>query len=154
MSLEKQLRDDMISALKAKDEIKKQTLRLLVSDIKKISIDTKEELKDPDILKLIKTGIKKRKEAAELFKQGNRQELVDKANDEIKVLEVYLPKQLSKEELESIVEQTMNEIGAKEPKDIGKVMKEVMSKYGSQTDGKSVQQIVSAKINKNKPDIE
>lgn len=146
MSLEKQIYADMVGAMKSGDTLKRDTLRLTMSEIKKERIDTRKELTDTDVIKIIRTGLKKRQESIDLFRQGNRQDLVDKTQKEIDILQVYLPKQLSKEELEKIVAQTIAELGVSSPKDTGRVMKEIMAKYGSQADGKLVQQIVSNKL--------
>lgn len=142
MSLEKQIYVDMVSAMKQGDVLRRDTLRLTFSEIKKERIDTRKELTDDDVIKIVKTGLKKRQESISLFKQGNRQDLVDKTQKEIEILQVYLPKQLSKEDLEKIVTDTIAATG----KNQGMVMKEIMSKYGSQADGKLVQQIVSSKL--------
>lgn len=142
MSLEKQIYADMVSAMKSGDVLKRETLRLLFSEIKKEQIDTRKELTDSDVTKLVKTGLKKREEAIQLFRQGNRQDLVDKTQKEMQILQAYLPKQLSPEEIERIVTDTIAVIG----KNQGLVMKEIMSKYGSQVDGKTVQQIVSKQL--------
>lgn len=140
MSLEKQIYSDMVNAMKSQDTIKRETLRLLLSEIKREYIDAKrKELTDTDVIKIIKSGLKKRQEALDLFRQGDRQDLVSKTEVEIKILEVYLPKQLSREELEKIVTEAISTIG----KNQGMIMKEIMSKYSSQVDGKTVQQIVS-----------
>lgn len=144
MGLEKKIYNDMVLAMKSNDVIKRETLRLLLSEIKREYIDAKrKELTDVDIVKIIKTGLKKRQEALELFRQGNRQDLVDKTKTEMNILEVYLPKQLNQEELEKIVTQTISELGTANP---GRIIKEIMSKYSSQVDGKTVQQIVSSKL--------
>lgn len=142
MSLEKQIYADMVSAMKSGDVLKRETLRLLFSEIKKEQIDTRKELTDSDVTKLVKTGLKKREEAIQLFRQGNRQDLVDKTQKEMQILQAYLPKQLSPEEIERIVTDTIAAIG----KNQGLVMKDIMSKYGSQVDGKTVQQIVSQSL--------
>lgn len=144
--MQKRIQKDMLQAMKDNDAIKKDTLRLLLSEIKNEQIKLQKELKEEDIIKVIKRGLKTRQEAIKLFRQGNRQDLVDKTQAEIKVLETYLPKQLSREELEKIVAETISELGATTQKDAGRVMKEIMSKYSSQVDGKTVQQIVSSRL--------
>lgn len=147
MSIEKQAYADMVSAMKANDVLKRETLRLLMSEIKKERIDSRKELTDEDVMKIIKSGIKKRQDSIELFKQGKREDLVEKTQSEIKILEIYLPKQMPQEELEKIITELIVKLGAISPKDTGRIMKEVMSNYGSQVDGKIVQQIVSSKLN-------
>ena len=145
--MQKQLQKDLIQAMKDKDEVKKDTLRLIISEMKNEQIKQKKELNEEDNLKIIKRGIKTRKESIELFNRGNRVDLSKKTQKEIELLKQYLPKQLSGEELENIATNTINEIGAQGPQDIGKVIKAIMSKYSSQADGKTVQQLVSKKLN-------
>lgn len=146
MSIEKQIYSDMVAAMKSNEILKRDTLRYLLSEIKQMRVDTRKELTDADVIKITKGSIKKRQDAIELFKQGGRQDLVDKNTTEIKLLEIYLPKQLSPEELDKIVTDTIARLGITNPKDTGRVMKEILSVYGSQTDGKTVQQIVSSKL--------
>jgi uncharacterized protein YqeY len=147
MSLEKQIYADMVSAMKTSDILKRDTLRLLMSEIKKERVDSRKEPTDEDVMKIIKNGLKKRQDSIELFKQGKREDLVEQAQAEIKILEIYLPKQMAKEELEKILSDIITKLGATSPKDTGRIMKEVMANYGSQVDGKLVQQIVSSKLN-------
>ncbi len=144
--MQERIRKEMMQAMKDKAEIKKETLRLILSEIKKEQIDKRKELTEEDITKIIKRGLKSRQEALKLFQQGNRQDLVTKTQAEIKVLEAYLPQQLSPEELEKVITATITELGASTAKDMGLVMKTVMSKYGSQVNGKAVQQAVAAKL--------
>lgn len=146
MSIEKKMYYDMVQAMKSNDTLKRDTLRFSLSEIKKERIDSKKELTDADVIKIIKNGIKKRQDAIELFKQGNRQDLAEKTQKEIEIFNVYLPKQLSAEETEKIVADIITKLGISSPKDTGKVMKEIMSNYGSQIDGKTVSQIVAAKL--------
>lgn len=150
--MQKQIQKDMVQAMKERNEIKKETLRLVLSEIKNEQIKQRKELGDEDVTKILKRGIKTRQEALALFQQGNRGDLVDKTKIEIKVIESYLPKQLSKEQLENIVAEIIKETGAETAKDAGRVMKAVMEKYGSQADGKTVQQIVSSKLANPRPD--
>lgn len=144
--MEEKIRKDMTQALKEKDVVKKETLRLVLSEIKKEQIDKRKELTEEDIMKIIKRGLKSRQEALPLFLQGNRQDLAAKTRSEIKILETYLPQQLSTEELEKIVSKTIAELGATTAKDIGRVMKTVMNQYGRQVNGKEVQQLVASKL--------
>lgn len=146
--MQKHIQKEMFQALKDKDPVKKETLRLLLSEMKNEEIKLQKELKEEDIIRIIKHSLKKRQEALELFQQGNRQDLVEKTQKEIKVLEAYLPKQLPKEELEKIVLDTIQEVGATTQRDTGKVIKAILSKYSSRTDGKTIQQIVSSKLAK------
>lgn len=144
----KHIQSDLIQATKNKDEVKKETLRLIVSEIKNEKIKLKKDLTDSDIIKILKRGLKSRKESINLFKQGNRTDLIEKTEKEIDVITAYLPKQLSQEDIEKIVSSTIEELDAKDIKDTGKVMKAIMSKYSSQINGKTVQQLVSSKLSK------
>lgn len=142
MNMEKTIYNDMVASMKAGDVIKRDTLRLLLSEIKNEHIDSRKELTDADIIKIIKTGLKKRQEAIQLFRQGSRDDLVDKTQKEMDILSCYMPKQLTGSELEKIVAEAIAALG----KNQGLLMKEIMSKYGSQTDGKTVQQIVARQL--------
>lgn len=147
MGIEKQIYADMVNAMKSGEVFKRDTLRYLLSEIKQQRVDTRKEPTDDDVIKIMKSSIKKRTDSIEMFKQGSRQDLVDKTQTEIKLLEVYLPKQLSSAELEKIVVETIARLAVTSLKETGRVMKEVMAAYGSKTDGKAVQQIVAAKLN-------
>lgn len=140
------LQKDMLTAMKNKETVKKDTLRLIVSEIKKDQIDNKKELSESEIQKIIKRGIKSRREALKLFQQGNRNDLAETTQQELKVLEAYLPAQLPTSELEKIIIATITELEAATPRDTGKVMQAIMSKYSSQVNGKTVQQLVAAKL--------
>jgi len=144
MTLTKKIYADMVAAMKAKENIKKETLRLLYSEIKNQAKDTGKDVPDNGVLKLIKSALKKRHDALAIFQQAGRAELVDQAKTEIDVLEVYLPQQLSESELAKIISDTIQSLGAAGPKDTGRIIKEIMLHYGMQTDGKKVQKLVSA----------
>ncbi|MBI2334762.1 GatB/YqeY domain-containing protein [Candidatus Daviesbacteria bacterium] len=140
------IRKDLKEALLARDEIKVSTLRLLLSEIKNAEISKGEELKLEEIISIIQREVKKRKEAAEGFRSGNREDSAKKEEAESKVLEDYLPAQLSNEELTKIVEEAINEVGANSMQDMGKVMGAVMGKVQGKADGNTVSQIVKEKL--------
>lgn len=145
MTLAKKIYDDMITAMKAKENIKKETLRLLYNEIKNQAKDTGKDVPDSGVLKLIKSALKKRRDALALFQQASRDELVTQAETEIKILESYLPRQLDQPELDKIITATIQALAAG-PRDTGRVMKEIMTKYGMQTDGKTVQKLLAARL--------
>ncbi len=107
-----------------------------------VSGKEKKEAGDADIIPLVSRMIKQRHEAAELFRKGNREEMAEKEEGEAKILQEYLPPQLSQEELEGIVQETITQVGAKDKSAMGKVMGAVMAKVKGQTDGNTVKGIV------------
>src|SRR5258708_2080651 len=114
--------EDLKQSQLSRDELKVSTLRMLISELKYAEINTGKELEDPEVIIVIQKEIKKRKEAAESFKSGTRQDLADKEESEQKILEVYLPTQMSDSDLENIINQVIEEQDAKVISDMGKVM--------------------------------
>ncbi len=146
MGVKEKIVADMKEAMKAKDMTKVSTLRLLLSEIKNKEIDKKGELTDEEIYALIQKAVKQRKESIEQYRSGGRNDLVQKEEAELKILESYLPEQLSKDELERIIEEAIKETGATTMKDMGKVMKIVMPKVKGRADGKIVNEMVKKKL--------
>ncbi len=146
MTLFKNIMQDMKNAMKEKDKEKLSVIRMLVSEIKKRQIDSGKEFDDNDILGVIKSMVKSREDSVKAYREGGREDLAEKEQKEIEVLKSYLPKQLSEKEIEKIVEDAIKESGAVSVRDMGKVMKIVMAKYGSQVDGKVVNRIVKEKL--------
>ncbi len=141
------LREDLKQAMLSHDEISVSTLRLLLSELKNAQIQKNVEvLSDSDIISVIQKEVKKRKEAAESFKQGGRTESAEKEEAELKVLEKYLPEQMSDEELTKIVEASITELGAASLSDMGKVIGSVMGKVGQSVEGARVSQMVRGKL--------
>jgi len=141
--------EDLKQAQLAKDETKVSTLRLLLSEIKNAEIAkglSAERLSDEEIATIVGREAKKRREAAEGFRKGDREESAQKEESELKVLESYLPAQLSNEELTNIVESSITETGAKSITDMGRVMGVVMGKVKGQADGGIVSQLVKEKL--------
>lgn len=148
MSLYERIENDMKSALKEGDPARLSVLRMLVSAVKTLVID--KNLKSPqdaDVLQLLQRQVKQHKESVEQFKKGNRQDLADKELKELEILEAYMPKQLSEEELTVIVKEAISDLGAKTKADMGKVMKAVMEKAKGRTDGKVVNELVMKFLN-------
>ncbi len=146
--LQAKLPEDLKQAQLARDEVKVSTLRLLLSEIKNAEIAKGGALLDEDIISVVQKEIKKRKEASLAFRQGGREEQAQKEEAESKVLEGYLPTQLSDEALTKIVEDTINELGATTMADMGKVIGLVMNKVKGQADGGSVSQLVKDRLSK------
>ncbi len=147
MNLESKIQEDMKAALKAGDRETLQTLRGLLAQIKDERIKKRpNELSEEDVLAVIQRAVKRRKESIELYKQGNRQDLVDKEQKEMEILQKYLPQQLSRDEIIAIVNQVIDQVGATSVKDLGKVMGPVMKQVKGRADGKDVQQIVRERL--------
>ena len=131
-SLKVKLNDLLHESMKAKDDVTKDTIRLVLTSLKLAEVEKKQEMDDAGILALIQKEIKSRHEAISDFKKGNRADLVSRAEAEIKVLEQFLPKQLSDDELKSIIITAVAEVGAASMSDMGKVMKVVIPKVQGQ----------------------
>lgn len=147
MSIKQQVMTDMKDAMKAKDQLKLSTLRMLNSAIKNKEIEVRpNEISDQEVISVVKKLVKQRQEAMEQFRAGGRDEMADKEAAEAKVLEIYLPPQLSEEQITKIVEEVIAATGASSMKDMGGVMKQVNEKCEGAADGKLVSQIVKSKL--------
>lgn len=159
------LQQDLKQAMLDRDEVKTATLRLLISELKYAQIQKNSELSDSDILAVVQKEVKKRKEGAEGFRKGSREDAAQKEEAEAKVLESYMPAQISDEELTKIVEETITEVRGKNPvtevrgdslinnvgassiQDMGGVIGKVREKVGTRADGARISQIVKEKLN-------
>lgn len=150
MSLKDQIGEDIKTAMKAKDKIRLETVR----SIKKVILEKESELraKGQDSLtpeqeiEVLSQQAKQRRDAIEQYLKANREDLVEKEQAELAIIETYLPKQLSKEELEQIVDQIITQVGAKTAKDLGKVMGVAMKQLKGKADGKKIQELVKGKL--------
>ena len=144
MSLLKQIDQDLIKALKSGDRLAADTLRGLKSDIKYFELENRiEEATDEQVIGVISSSAKRRRDSIEQFAAGGRQDLVDKETRELEIVKKYLPEQLSEDDITKIVQEAIEETGAQSPADMGKVMKIVMPKVKGRADGKLVQTIVT-----------
>ena len=146
MTLKEQLMNDMKEAMKAKDKLKLNAIRMLRSAIRNKEIETQTELDDDGVLQILANQIKRRKDTIEQFRDAGRMELVAKEEEQLRSLEVYMPAQLSSEELEQLVDSVIAETGAMSPRDMGKVMSAVMPRVRGKADGKFVNQMVREKL--------
>lgn len=142
MSLKKKLLNDMKEAMKEKDVLRKNTVQSVRGAILQQEKDTMKEVNEEQILDIIMSEIKKRKDALADFEKGNRPDLVDAANSEIAILQKYLPAQLSEEELIALVRETIAEVSAVSMKDMGKVMGVITAKVKGKADNSKVSSIV------------
>ena len=147
MSLEQSLTTDIVSAMKAKDQTKLTALRMLKTALTNKSIEKGRALEGAEELQVVSTLVKQRKDSIEQFTKGGRQDLADKEQAEIVILNAYLPASASDEEVSAAVATAIAETGATSAKDIGKVMKAVMAALAGKTvDGKKVNEAVRAKL--------
>ena len=128
MSLLKNITDEMYLSMKSGDKEKANTLRTLISKLKDQQIKLRKDISDEEALKIIKTLVKQRKESAEIYSKAGREELAEKENFEISILDNYLPKLMSEEDVLSLIKKIVNETNAKDLSDIGKVMPLVMQR--------------------------
>lgn len=142
MSLKVKLMDDLKLAMKNKDEVRKSVVTLLRSGIKQFEVDNRTELDEEGILDIVAKQLKQRRDSLEEFKKAGREDLINETESEIKILMEYLPTQLSEEEIEKIVIDTINEVEASSPKDMGKVMSAIRPKVKGRADGKIVNELV------------
>ncbi|MGE5302490.1 MAG: GatB/YqeY domain-containing protein [Alphaproteobacteria bacterium] len=141
MELKAEIQEAVKSALKRGDALTLSTLRLLLSAIHNEEIKLRKELTAEEIQRTIATLAKQRHEAIALFRKGNREELAQKEEAELAILQQYLPQALSEEELRGLIQQSIGEVGAKGIGDLGKVMKQVMAKVSGRSDGKRVNEL-------------
>ena len=153
MSLREKINKDYNIALKDKNKILVSTLRLILAAIKEKDIanrsaDSREQVKDNEIIKILLKMKKQRRDSAELYKKGGREELLDLENKEIAIIDSFLPKQLNEEETKKICEDIIKLTGASEIKDMGKVMGEIKKKHAESIDFSKVNAIVKDLLNK------
>jgi len=141
------LQEDLKLALKAGDKLSVSVLRMLLSAIKYSAIDEKRELSEDELAALIQKSIRSRKESVEAFRKGGREELAEKEEAEIKILERYLPAQLEGPELERAVDNLLSELNLTQKKDMGRAMKEFMARHRGKADGKAVSALIASRLN-------
>lgn len=142
MSIKTQLNESMKDALKSGDEVRKRTVRMALAAVKQVEVDKRIELDDVAVMNLLQKEIKNRRESLEEAKKANRADLIEANEAEINVLQAFLPKAMSAEELRTLVQDAITETGATSPADMGKVMKAVMTKVA----GRAPNDMVSATV--------
>ncbi|MDD2625729.1 MAG: GatB/YqeY domain-containing protein [Tenericutes bacterium] len=145
--MNEKIKQDLILAMKSKEEIKLATLRLLKGAVQIEEKKIMKPLDDNQIIDIISKQIKLRKESIEEFKKANRLDTIDTLNKEIEVLLSYLPEQISNEELEKIIDDSIKEVNAISSKDFGNVMKVLMPKIKGKADTKLASEILKSKLN-------
>ena len=148
MSLKEQLFNDLKTAMKEKDTLKKEVIQIIRAGVLQIEKDNKiDNLDDDSVLSVISKEIKKINDVMPDFEKAGRQDLIDEANKKIELLKAYLPEQLSEAEIEEIVAETIKEVGAQSIRDMGKVMGSVTAKTKGKADNKLVSTIVKKLLN-------
>ncbi|HET9606905.1 MAG TPA: GatB/YqeY domain-containing protein [Nitrospira sp.] len=147
MSLRDRLTEDLKLAMKARDQLRMDVIRMIKAAVLNKEVEVKKDLDDAEMSRIMTTMIKQRKESVEQFEKGQRAELAAKERQEISIIEAYLPKALSPEQLDRTVDAVIHESGATSAKDMGAVMKAVMARLAGQpVDGKQVSDLVRSKL--------
>lgn len=142
MGIRQEMETDLKTAMKAKDTVTRDALRYVISAFKYAEIENRTELSDEEEMRVLKQQVKQRQDSIEQFRAGNREDLVEKEEVQLKVLERYLPQQMSDDELHKLVADGIAEVGAEGPKDMGKVMGLVKGKAGDSVDGRRLSSAV------------
>jgi uncharacterized protein YqeY len=149
MKLEEKINEQLKAAIKSEDKTKMETLRSLrasIIEFNKSGVGRK--MNPEDEIKLLKTAVKRRKDAIEMYKKGGRQELADKENAELEIISEFLPEQASEDEIKTLVQKTIQNVNAEGMKDMGSVMGPVMNALKGKADGNLVRQIVQVELGK------
>lgn len=144
MSLKEQISNDIKTAMKEKEVVKRDALRLLASAMKQIEVDERKELSDEDIIKIIQKQVKQRNDSMTQYKEAGRTDLYNIEAAEAAIFETYLPQQLNDEELKAAIQSIIAEIGATSIKDIGRIMGASSKSIGALADGKRINECAKA----------
>lgn len=142
MSLKEKIKNDIKEAMRAKEIMKRDTLRNIQTSIKQIEVDERKELTDSEVEAILARYLKQREDAKAQFAEAGREDLVAKEDEEIAIVQSYLPEPMSDEELESAIQEIIEAVGAESMKDMGKVMGAAKNAIGSRADGARINQAV------------
>lgn len=145
MPLKEQLTTDLTAAMRAGEEVRKSTLRMLISAIKNAEVagNERKELTDDQVMQVIGKQVKQRKESIDEFQKAGRQDLVDKETAEMVILQAYMPEQMGRDEIAAEVRKVIEEVGAKGQADKGKVMQVLMPRLSSKAEGREINAVVT-----------
>jgi len=146
MSLKEQLNESMKTAMKARDDLRLSAVRMVRSVVKNREIEQKKELDDREIIEVISTLVKQRRESIRMYREGNRPDLVEKEEAELEILLGFLPIQLGTAEIEALVDKVILETGAQGAKDMGRVMKTLAPLTAGKADGRTVSDTVKQRL--------
>jgi uncharacterized protein len=148
MDINTKINEEMVAAAKAKDKIRLSAVRLIKSALHNKEISLMRPLEESEVLQVLSSMIKQRKDSIEQFAKGGRTDLVEKEEAELKVVQEFMPAQMSEDDVDALIKQTIEEAGAVSIKDMGKVMKILMPKLAGAADGKAVGEKVKAFLSK------
>ena len=146
MSFDEKINSEMILAAKAQDKVRLSAIRMMKTAIHNREIDLKRKMNETEFLQLLSSMVKQRKDSIDQFKKGGREDLVNKEEAELKVIQEFMPDQMSEEDIDKEIGKAISEVGAVGIKDMGKVMKILMSKLTGKADGKMVGEKVKEKL--------
>ena len=146
MSLKTQLTEDMKTAMRAKDQVSLSTIRLINAAIKQFEVDERTEADDAKVISILTKMVKQRKDSAKIYTEASRQDLADKENAEIEILNRYLPQMMSAEEIKTVVEAVIAETGASGMADMGKVMGVLKTRLTGKADMGEVNKVLKAAL--------
>ena len=146
MSLQEQISAALKDAMRARDEVKMTTLRLVLTAIKKREKEARSLLEDQEVISVITSQIKQRRESIEQYRKAGREDLAQTEENELLILQGYMPEQVSEEEISNTLDQIIAEVGAVSMKDMGKVMKAAMAKLAGKAEGGAINAMVKAKL--------
>lgn len=144
MSIKETIKSDMIQAMKAKEKERLEAIRFIQAAIKRQEIDTRVDLDDKAVIAILMNLAKQRRDSIDQFRKGGRDDLVKKEEAELAILQSYMPKQMSTEELSKVVEAVIKEVGATGRKDMGIVMKAVIEKVSGKAEGSAISELVKS----------
>ena len=147
MTLQEKIQSHMVDAMRSKDQLRLSVLRMMKSAVKNKEVDKMKALEESEVFAVLNTLVKQRKDSVEQFRNGGREEMAQKEEAEIKIIEEYLPAAASEEDVRRAVEEAIQETGAASMKDMGKVMKATLARLaGKSADGSRVSQLVKEKL--------
>jgi uncharacterized protein YqeY len=146
MSLQEQISAALKDAMRARDEVKMATLRLVLTAIKKREKEARSLLEDQEVISVITTQIKQRRESIEQYRKAGREDLAQTEESELQILQGYMPEQVSEEEISNTLDEIIAEVGAVSMKDMGKVMKAAMAKLAGKAEGGAINAMVKEKL--------
>ena len=146
MSLQEQISAALKDAMRARDEVKMTTLRLVLTAIKKREKEARSLLEDQEVISVITSQIKQRRESIEQYRKAGREDLAQTEENELQILQGYMPEQASEEEISKTLDEIIAQVGADSMKDMGKVMKAAMAKLAGKAEGGAINAMVKAKL--------
>jgi uncharacterized protein YqeY len=148
MSFREIVEAEMVTAAKKQDKVRLSTMRMVKSALHNREIDLKRELNDTEVLQLLSSMVKQRKDSIEQFGRGGREDLVEKEEQELQIIQSFMPQQLTEEALDAEIEKAIQEANASSVKDMGKVMKVLMPRVTGKADGKAVNERLKMKLSR------